>query len=359
MARYTLNLSEVCQVLTNTGTSNMQGNAFDYIDDIIEQSIPILFSNRIEIYDDNVERAALLHKIVEHYWEYEICTYTPNDFILRINRKLNEIMPYYNQLWHSTKIEFDPMIDTDYTTDHKSDAHDTTTEDNNQDQKHTGTDTDTAKHSGTDTKASTDGGKDTTTSTAIDNGTDNRDITTTADETGTNANLTPRHWRYNNDTPQNSISGITEQDYLTSYSAEKDDNRPVVHNGGAAGRDVNYQDANGGQLSDRQSKTIVNDDNEYSSTATGETTVDYGKNNTTSDTYDSQIKTDHDYDSNVNVKSDNLKNYIHDGKNLTKIKGKANGGRSYSELLNLYRQTMLNIDQQIIDDLKELFFIIR
>lgn len=359
MARYTLNLSEICQVLTNTDTSNMQGNAFDYIDDITSQALPIIFSNRISIYDNDVERELLLRKILEHYWEYEICTYTPNDFILRINRKLNEIMPYYNQLWESTKLEFDPFVDTDYTSEGKTDANDTTSEDNNQDQKHSGNDTDTADHTGADTRNSQDGGSESAVSTNTQNNTGTSHNEREDNYTATRGDITPKHWRYNNDTPQNSVSGITEQDYLSSYSMEKDDLREVKHLNGALGQDVDYVDANGGQLNEYQNKVTDDGNTTNESTAKGTNEVEFGKSNLIVDSYDSQIKTKHEYDSNVNTKTDNLKNFIHDGKTFVHYKGKMNSGRSYSEMLNLYRQTMLNIDQQIIDNLRELFFIIK
>lgn len=61
-------------------------------------------------------RTALNAKIYEHYWFREIGQETPALFKRFLNRKMNEIMPYYNELYESMLIEFNPLINVDMTT---------------------------------------------------------------------------------------------------------------------------------------------------------------------------------------------------------------------------------------------------
>lgn len=60
------------------------------------------------IFDESY-REQLNGKIIEHYWFREIGLETPALFKRFLNRKMNEIMPYYNQLYESTLRKFDPF----------------------------------------------------------------------------------------------------------------------------------------------------------------------------------------------------------------------------------------------------------
>lgn len=65
---------------------------------------------------DPAYKVGLDGKIVDHYWNREIGTETIEMFQLAMRRKMNEIMPYYNLLYKSTQIEFDPLSTVDLTT---------------------------------------------------------------------------------------------------------------------------------------------------------------------------------------------------------------------------------------------------
>lgn len=54
-------------------------------------------------------RAALNKKIIDHFWFREIGQETPDRFNRMLGRKMREIMPYYNQRYLSTMIQFDPL----------------------------------------------------------------------------------------------------------------------------------------------------------------------------------------------------------------------------------------------------------
>jgi hypothetical protein len=66
------------------------------------------------IFDEDY-RVPLNTKITRHYWNYEIGQETESMFRFSLNRKMNEIMPYYNQIYLSTRINFDPMKSVNYT----------------------------------------------------------------------------------------------------------------------------------------------------------------------------------------------------------------------------------------------------
>ena len=71
---------------------------------------------------DETRRPALNQRIIDHWALYEIGTETPNMFRFALNRRLREIMPFYNQLYLSTQITFDPLSTLD--------LHDSTDSDN-------------------------------------------------------------------------------------------------------------------------------------------------------------------------------------------------------------------------------------
>lgn len=60
-------------------------------------------------------RAGLNAKIIEHYYFREIGLETAALFNRFLNRKMNEIMPYYNQLYLSALLEITPLTRLDYT----------------------------------------------------------------------------------------------------------------------------------------------------------------------------------------------------------------------------------------------------
>lgn len=66
------------------------------------------------IFDENY-RESLNNKIITHYWVREIGAETAGLFKLYLNRTMGEIMPYYNQLYKSAQLDFDPLNSYNYT----------------------------------------------------------------------------------------------------------------------------------------------------------------------------------------------------------------------------------------------------
>lgn len=316
MARYTMNLSEVCEVMTGLNFNDMtETNPFDRIDTIADAAAPILVSDRYDLLDNGDDKNSFLRMLFEHYWEYEVCALTPSDFILRLNRKLNEIAPLFNQRYESMKMEFPVFQDVNVWTDGQVDR--------------TGHKTDVldgeVRNSGTDR---TGYGKKESGS---------------LDSQFGNGQRIPKdtRWDYNNDTPQNRISGITEQDYLTNYSKHTDevDNKPVVANGtsgttiagdGYSIGGVNFQTSDGGNFGRTETFT--------GNKQSGEDTFTHGHkaetdNTFNSDTVSQDISGTHQY-------------------------GKNSAGMTYARMIEEYRHAMINVFKEMIDELHELFFII-
>jgi len=82
--------------------------------EIVESELPVFDPNNKYPIFDEAYRQGLEIKIINHYWLYEIGQETIQIFQFAMNRKMWEIMPYYNQLYESL-IELDPLATMDYT----------------------------------------------------------------------------------------------------------------------------------------------------------------------------------------------------------------------------------------------------
>ena len=205
------------------------------------------------IFDESY-REQLNNKIIQHYYFREIGFETEALFKNRLNQKMNEIMPYYNQMYESSKLKIDPLstIDLEEVFSRKS--------------KTTGEGT--SSTSGTGNNTNNFNSTDTTDYGKISKFSDIAQAQTTPNE-------------------------ILNDKYLTS--ATLDD-----------GQDKNTN--TGTNTSQTESTT--------SGTSTDERNLD---------------------------------------EDTTLTRKGNNGTASESELLNMYRETFLNIDMMIIDDLDELF----
>lgn len=84
MAEYTMELWEVLELETDIGLN-------DY-----------------PIFDPDY-RAVLNEKIINHFWTREIGMETISMFRHQLRRKMHEIMPYWNQHYKASQIQFDPL----------------------------------------------------------------------------------------------------------------------------------------------------------------------------------------------------------------------------------------------------------
>jgi len=427
MAKYTLNLSEVCEQVSGLRFNDLTGMAFDRIDDIANAAIPQLFSTRYKLLDDGDDRIDLERMILEHYWEYEVCTYTPSDFILRLNRRLNEIAPLYNQRYDSLKLDY-PIFDdvkyhedgTDEHEDHGVTSAEGNTKHSDKDvvtNAHTGTIGVQTQESGTTTvvdvldgeqnhsgTVGVDTQEDGTTTVTLDRTEEDKGHNTTVagkamGNTGkeTSDNKTT-DWDYKNDTPQGSISGISEEDYLTGYSkhtTEKDQTK-FNYVGTLSGTffdgttyNMNIDDTKMNRA-DHLESTIDAHMTDQNTKTSGTTEIDdttttlHGKGEETTTTYGDKVETDNTdtnttthgkgvqetttfnntdtattaYGHNIATEDSGTDDRTHEGEYHKEVEGKANSGKSYMQMLQEYRDVMINIYQEIIEELKDLFFII-
>lgn len=110
MSKYTTEVRFICE--TSAGLTESAG--YSKVDEIITQAIPKVFDFTFPIFDESY-RNVLCGKILKHYYTREIGLETVGLWKLHLNRKLNEIMPYYNKLYKSELLEFNPLYDFEYT----------------------------------------------------------------------------------------------------------------------------------------------------------------------------------------------------------------------------------------------------
>lgn len=239
MANYTTEVRTICE--NYAGYPHFSGEMS--VADIIEKSRTKIFDFSFPIFDEKY-RSVLETKIIKHYYTREIGLETVGLWKLKLDTKMNEIMPYYNQLYSSTLLEFNPFYDVDITRKHNT--------------RSDGTRNETNENKSNGTKQNT-----------------------------TNSNSTNRNLY--SDTPQGALTGVETETYLT---------------------------------------------------------------NATKDMLESTDNSNGNFNTSANGKSDSVIKNVEDY--LETVKGKQ-GTEDYSSLLLKYRETFLNIDLQVIEELSDLF----
>lgn len=233
MSKYTTQVRFICETSANL----TQSTGFNDIEDVLNKSWNKIFSD-FPIFDEQY-RPELCKKILRHYYTREICCETVGRWKLFLSDKMKNIMPYYNQLYHSELLNIQPLVSVDRCVTHDGSGSETTS---------------TNRNSTNSSNSRTDGSTNT--------------------------------WSYYSDTPQGSINGLLTNDYLTN----------ATNNVGTDGT---------------------------SSTLNGSTTDNETGTGNRSDTY------------------------------VDKVLGYEG---NQSEMLLKFRETFLNIDMMVIDELKDLFF---
>lgn len=296
MGKYTIALGELCELEVGVPV----GGGYSTIKDTIERAVPKVFDFGFPMFDEKY-RDVLCGKILKHYWTREIGAETVGLFKLWLDTKMNEIMPYYNQLYKSTLLEFNPLYDVDITTTHKR-TNDGTTDVQGQgveDGEHTSNlnteNSENTKRTGQNT------------------------IDTSSDKTNnsTTTNKDERSDAYS-DTPQGTLANVRELSYLTNFRSVKDDN--TMTEVGTA-KDV-------GKVNEENVSNAI-------TSGTGKQAANSTDHRTTNKNEKTTAKTTEDY--------------------LQIVQGKQSGG-SYAKMLTEYRKTFINIDTMIIEELGVLFF---
>lgn len=113
MSKYTTEVRFICETASGLGESK----GYTDVDTIITNAIPKIFTFTFPIFDENY-RTVLEKKILKHFYTREICEETVGLWKLRLDTKLNEIMPYYNKLYKSELLEFNPLYTHNLTRKH-------------------------------------------------------------------------------------------------------------------------------------------------------------------------------------------------------------------------------------------------
>lgn len=331
MSKYTTEVRYICETAAGLDTSE----GYLSVNQIIKAALPSVFDFNFPIFDETY-RPLLETKILKHFYTREIGLETVGLWKLKLDTKLNEIMPYYNQLYKSELIEFNPLYDVDLTRDHILSRTEETIQ--------TGTETADATKNGTvdttesgtregtnresiDTEEYSETTQDNTSDTELHNTTSN-----TSDETASN---TKTHYDKYSDTPQGSLQNVENDTYLTNARMINDTDTKtgkVTVIGSDESRGLTYSD----------SYTETSNTSETSKSGSMSEETAGTQNVTSTDTENRNVS------QTTNKDVNSLDDYIEH------VKGK-NGGVSYSKMLMEFRETFLNIDMQVINELNDLF----
>lgn len=146
MSNYTTQVRWICESL-NKDPNNTK------MSDIIESARPQIFDFDYPIFDSKYKKT-LETKILRNYYFREIGLETVQLWKEFLNTDLNNIMPYFNQLYKSELIKFDPLQDVNYTRDYKGVKNNTLN--NTEDKNNTTTANKTGESNVTDTNTITD-----------------------------------------------------------------------------------------------------------------------------------------------------------------------------------------------------------
>lgn len=187
MSTYTTEVRYICE-----NSAGLTESA-DYlsVSEILDKARSKIFDFDFPIFDESY-RNVLEDKILKHYYTREIGLETVGLWKLKLDTKMNEIMPYYNQLYKSAVLEFNPLYDVDLTTDYQK--VDNGNNDKTSEFSESGSSGETGEGSGSDTVSST-----------------------IADAKKND------HWDYYSDTPQGGINGLSNNNYLTNARHITDD----------------------------------------------------------------------------------------------------------------------------------------
>lgn len=355
MSKYTTEVRFICE--QNAGLSDSEGS--DSVNDIIAKSRSKIFDFDFPMFDENY-RATLETKILKHYYTKEIGFETVGLWKHFLDMRLNEIMPYYNQLYKSETLEFNPFYDFNYSTtsNRKLDHDETTTNHNtrtdNLDEATTGTSlrTDNLNEATTGTSLRTDNLKEENDTNATRTDNLNEDVTSQNTRTDNLAhsdttNGSMNHTDAYSDTPQGGLNDVDKLNYLTNYR-HINESTSETNNGTNTGTVGNSGSAN--------TKNTGTQTNEVTNNKENTGTQNYDTNGSKVNTGTQNFNTTgnkantgtQDNDGNGTRNIDTTDDYVEH------VAGKRNG-MTYSKLLQEYRETFLNIDMMIIDELSDLF----
>lgn len=358
MSKYTTEVRFICE----TAAGKVDSEGYSSIDDILTTAAPVIFNFDYPIFDE-AYRVPLEKKILKHFYTREICEETVGLWKLRLDDKMNVIMPYFNQLYNSELIKFNPMWDTDIKTSHA--GNETGISENSHDYTQK-TESNKASAEGYNEKID---GSNNTSENGIktanyerdedisSEGVRNTNTVSNSNEKGKaeNAGSTTGNAKNSNlemysDTPQGSVANIDENiqsAYLTNATKNKGENESTTTSNNVTNNET-----------ETKNNTLSNDSDSTSTKTTG--------NNKQSE-IESNVKTNDNNSNRTGIKNTNengvtdysnigtgATNFNNTNQYIESVVGKRGYG-SYSKMLLEFRDTFLNIDAMILDALETLF----
>lgn len=258
MSKYTTELRFICETLAEFDTSQGYGK----VSDIINACWDKIFDFDFPIFDANY-KSVLCKKIIKHYYTREIGMETYGLWKLKLDTLMNEIMPYFNERYKSAELKYNPLYDTDYTRT-------TNGGESGENSKSNEGSTGRVRN---DKKSFKNNGSDSSVNDVVD--------------------------KYS-DTPQGGLTGLKNDNYLTSAR-------------------------------------LANGSNSNISERTGDENSEANESGISSNKENGEFSTTREY--------------------LEHVVGKVNSG-SYAKAIEEYRNAIINVDMEVIDSLKELFIML-
>lgn len=223
MSKYTVELRYICE--TAAGLEESVGD--NDVENVIQQALPNIFNFSFPIFDETY-RNVIETKILRHYYTREIAFETVGLWKLKLRTKLNEIMPYFNKLYKSELLDFNPLYDVDLTRTHVKDSSGT---------RDTTGNTDIEKISSTDSMSNT----------SINN-------TNNSKDDGTINRITSNTDKYS-DTPQGAITDLASDRYLTNARMISETENTATHGTNETMQTGNTESTGNTEVSDNTNST--------------------------------------------------------------------------------------------------------
>ena len=366
MSKYTTEVRFICEEAAGLRESV----GYNDVNDVVTKAYPKIFDSSLVFYNEET-KSRLLPKILIHYYQREIGYETVGLWKLKLNQKLREILPYYNQLYASEDLEYNPLQNVDNThtheggyenskensntrTDNKTETRNLQTVDNGSSSYDRNEDT-ILRHDKTTTRGNDvrTRGNDTVAQTD--------DVTIRGNDTNTRVIDSPLdHWEMFSDTPQGGIDGVQLAGGVGTAGTLSDNayltNATHITESPAATHDTT-QHGNVTQQHGTITNTYGNDTQQH-----GDIVETFNKLADKADHVDADgwEKTDNTNTHTGTVKNtgtvkDDFEQSDSGSDNYEKHEYGKIGVMTYQEMVIKWRESFLNIDMQIINELGDLF----
>jgi hypothetical protein len=241
MSKYSTELRYICESLAD----KTESTGYNSVSEVISTARPLIFNFTYPIHDPT-HKEELETKILKHYYGQEIGFETYGRWHLELDKRMNEIMPYYNELYRLASLEYNPLDDVNYTKTHEG----------------------THNEGETETVKNTDDGSSARTVSSSENG-----------ETSGNSTSNTQALSLFSDTPQGKVNDFDIQGNVYLTNVTKDTNNTVENDSRTSERTVSTNETS--TFEDERNISRQNDrdgEDEFTETMKGKVgTYSFGK----------------------------------------------------------------------------------